>query len=229
MGMHTHINRDLVQALLEAIDTDQAAQACALLDELTQLRESELYQQVSQLTQNLHQTLDTLQEDAPILMHTKHDLPDVTERLQYVIDETQKASETTLSSTENVLSLLEQVKHLVNKKIRDDGATTAQTLSIIEQACLELTNIMMAQSFQDLTGQVLNRVIYIMTDLEGSLKSLIERSKFDLKALPEREQTDEQRRADEERGVGPNVTSKSKQDTVGSQEDIDDLLSGLGI
>lgn len=229
MGMHTYIDRELVQALLDEIDTGQTAQACALLDELTQLRESELYQQVSQLSQNLHQTLDSLQEDAPILMHTKHDLPDVTERLQYVINETQKASEATLSSTENVLSLLEQVKHQVNKKVDDGGISTARTLSIIEQACSELTNIMMAQSFQDLTGQVLNRVIYIMTDLERSLKSLIERSKFDLKTLPERAQTDEQRREDETRGVGPNVTTKSKQDTVASQEDIDDLLSNLGI
>ena len=227
--MHTYIDKKLVEALLDAINGNQNAQACALLDELTQLRETELYQQVAQLSQNLHQTLDSLEEDAPILMHAKHDLPDVTERLQYVINETQRASESTLSSTENVLNILDQVKHQVNKTVADGGVGTEKTLSMIEQACSELTNIMMAQSFQDLTGQVLNRVIYIMTDLEGSLKSLIERSKFDLQTLPERIKTDEQRRADEAKGIGPNVTSSAKQDTVASQEDVDDLLSSLGI
>ncbi|MEA3405361.1 MAG: protein phosphatase CheZ [Pseudomonadota bacterium] len=227
MTFATQIDKQLVQDLLNAIENDQTDQARSLLDELTQLRESELYQQLNQLTQNLHHTLDDLDCDAPVLLHTKHDLPDVTERLQYVIEETQKASEQTLTSTEAVLGLLDQVSQILSNDSSTEALTLAKTT--IDQACSELTNIMMAQSFQDLTGQVLNRVIYVMTDLEESLKALIERSKFDYHAIPERVQTDEQRRAEEARGLGPNVTDKSKQDTVSSQDDVDDLLSDLGI
>ena len=218
--METHIDKALVQALLDAIENQQTDQAAALLDQLTQLRESEIVQQLTQLSQNLHHTLNGLESDTPILMHAKHDLPDVTERLQYVIDETQKASETTLTSTESVLDLLNQAKQQIT-----DHLSMAESIQLIEQACSELTNIMMAQSFQDLTGQVLNRVIYIMTDLEASLKALIDRSDYDFHSIPERVETE----AEKARGVGPNVTQKSKEDSVASQADIDDLLSDLGI
>ena len=224
MTMETQIDKALVQALLDAIENNQTDKAAILVDELTQLRESELVNQITELSQNLHHTLNALESDTPILMHAKHDLPDVTERLQYVIDETQKASETTLSSTECVLNLLEQVKLLLAQ-----NQSPEQSINLIEQACSEVINIMMAQSFQDLTGQVLNRVIYIMTDLEGSLKGLIERSKYDFQAIPERQQTDSEREAAEAKGVGPNVTRKGKEDIVASQEDIDDLLGDLGL
>jgi len=227
MTLATQIDKQLVEDLLNAINSDQSERASSLLDELTQLRASELHQRLTQLTQNLHHTLDDLDSDAPVLLHTKHDLPDVTERLQYVIEETQKASEQTLSSTEAVLGLLDQASEVLANDSSSEAMTVAK--NSIEQACSELTNIMMAQSFQDLTGQVLNRVIYIITDMEESLKALIERSKFDYHAIPERVQTDEQRQAEEARGMGPNVTNKSKQDTVASQEDIDDLLGDLGI
>jgi len=224
MTLHTQIDIKQVKALLDALENQQADKAAELIDELTQLRESELVKQLTQLSQNLNQTLDGLQADTPILMHTKHDLPDVTERLQYVIDETQKASHTTLTSAETVLNLLDQVKHEAIESAHDSNA-----VQLIQQACSEIVNIMMAQSFQDLTGQVLNRTIYIMTDLEGSLKALIERSHYDLNDVPEKEMTHEQRLAIEAKGLGPNVTQKSKQGTLESQDDVDDLLDQLGI
>lgn len=100
---------------------------------------------------------------------------------------------------------------------------------LIEQCNSELTNIMLAQSYQDLTGQVLNRVILIVTALEESLKELIQRSKHEFHAIPDKKEDETQRKQQEAHGVGPNVTTKSKQDAVESQDDVDDLLDGLGI
>lgn len=226
MTLATQIDKQLVKDLLEALENGETDQATELVDQLTQLRESELYQQLTQLSYNLNHTLDDLDMDAPVLLHTKHDLPDVTERLQYVIDETQKASEQTLSSAEGALAQLGQLGQLIEN---GDTQILTEAKPLIDQACSELTNIMLAQSFQDLTGQVLNRVIYIMTDVEESLKSLIERSRFDYDSIPERELTQEQRQQEESKGLGPNVTQKSKQDTLESQADVDDLLNDLGI
>ncbi len=226
MTLATQIDKQLVKELLAALENGESDQATELVDQLTQLRESELYQQLTQLSYNLNHTLDDLDMDAPVLLHTKHDLPDVTERLQYVIDETQKASEQTLSSAEGALAQLGQLGQLIEN---GDTQILTEAKPLIDQACSELTNIMLAQSFQDLTGQVLNRVIYIMTDVEESLKSLIERSRFDYDSIPERELTQEQRQQEESKGLGPNVTQKSKQDTLESQADVDDLLNDLGI
>ncbi len=225
MTFATKIDKDKVQALLLAIENDQGDEAAQLIDELTKIRETELHEQLKQLTRNLHQTLDDLGEDTPILLHAKHDLPDIAERLQYVVDETNNASNNTLNSAENALGLLEQLETLSS----DEDLSQEQVKPVLEKINHELTNIMLAQSFQDLTGQVLNRVILIMTALEDSLKDLIARSKHEYESIPERVENELDQKAQEEKGMGPNVTQKSKLDTVESQADVDDLLDDLGI
>lgn len=227
MTFATQISEAQVRALLDAMQRQQQDEVISLLDDLTRIRETELHQQLRQLTQNLHQTLDELGEDTPVLLHAKHDLPDITERLRYVIDQTQSASEQTLGAAENGLSYLEQIESLL------DAAQTpelmAQISPLLQETAQALTQVMLAQSFQDLTGQVLNRVILVMTSLEESLKALIERSKYSYDAIPQRTVSAEQQKAQEEKGMGPNVTRNAQQDAVNAQEDVDDLLADLGI
>ncbi|WP_269471151.1 protein phosphatase CheZ [Thiomicrorhabdus aquaedulcis] len=110
MSGATQINPALVQALLNALNAQDTERSSELLDEITQLRTSELYQQLSHLTQNLHKTLDDLNHDDSLLIQTKHDIPDATERLQYVISATEDASNTTLNSAEQALSSLENLE-----------------------------------------------------------------------------------------------------------------------
>ena len=98
MTCATQIKVEKVQALLNALQENNQTQAVKLLDELTQLRESELYQRLSCLTNNLHNTLDEL-VDNRLLLQTKHDLPDVAERLEYVLSSTDEACSKTLAST----------------------------------------------------------------------------------------------------------------------------------
>ncbi|NPA72746.1 MAG: protein phosphatase CheZ [Gammaproteobacteria bacterium] len=226
MASSTHINKQNVKSLLEALEQGDETRAEALLDELTQVRESELFQQVSSLTHNLHQTLEGL-GDAEILLQTKHDIPDATERLEYVMTATEEASNKTLESSERALAALSQLEMLMSPLVaEEDKALLSECTATLNS---ELTNIMLAQSFQDLTGQVLNRVILVISSLEQSLIALIHESGHDYDAIPERAQTDEQKKADQMKGVGPNVTDKSKEDLAETQEDVDDLLAGLGL
>lgn len=225
MTFSTQIDQNLVKALLEALESGELSQAGVLLDELTQVRESELYQQVSELTQNLHKTLDGL-NDSSLLLQTKHDIPDAAERLEYVINTTAEASNKTLESAENALNLVNSLQEAAFKSIV--SSDTEKLQNIISQINSELTEIMLAQSFQDLTGQVLNRVILIISSLEQSLIHLIDQSVHDYAAIPDRDESDEGKHADEMKGVGPNVTAKSKQGSTQSQAEVDDLLSDLG-
>lgn len=225
MTFSTQIDQNLVKTLLEALESGELSQAGVLLDELTQLRESELYQRVSELTQNLHQTLSGL-NDSSLLLQTKHDIPDAAERLEYVINTTAEASNKTLESAENTLNLINSLQEAAFKSIA--GSDTEVLQNIISQINSELTEIMLAQSFQDLTGQVLNRVIMIITSLEQSLIHLIDQSVHDYAAIPDRAESDEDKHSDEMKGVGPNVTEKSKQGSAQSQAEVDDLLSDLG-
>ncbi|WP_019556697.1 protein phosphatase CheZ [Thiomicrorhabdus arctica] len=225
MTFPTQIDQNLVKALLKALESGEPSQAGALLDELTQVRESELYQRVSELTQNLHQTLDGL-NDSTLLLQTKHDIPDAAERLEYVINMTAEASNKTLESAENALSLMSSLQEITCNSIA--GSDTEILLKTINKVNSELTEIMLAQSFQDLTGQVLNRVIMIITSLEQSLIHLIDQSTHDYASIPDREESAEDKTSDEMKGVGPNVTAKSKNGSTQSQAEVDDLLSDLG-
>lgn len=223
MTFATQIDIKQVELLLEALQSDNQQQAGAILDELTQIREAELYQQLETLSANLHQTLDEL-DDHTLLMQTKHDIPDATERLEYVLKTTEEASNNTLDIAEQALQCLEVA---LNKLHLSDVEDKAEVLKELDKVASNLTNIMLAQSYQDLTGQVLNRVILVISSIEQSLIQLIDLSGHDYHAIPDREVSDEQ--SEYMKGVGPNVTQKAKKDIVESQEDIDDLLSDLGI
>ncbi len=229
MTCATHIEIKKVQALLNALQENDQTQAAMLLDELTQLRESELYQRLSSLTNNLHDTLDEL-VDNRLLLQTKHDLPDVTERLEYVLSSTDEACSKTLASTERAMDLSESIALLVQESF-NEGSNKNRSEPLqkqLNELNTELTNILLAQSFQDLTGQVLNRVLLTVSALEQSLIQLISDSRHDYDAIPDKEEGDEQKQ-DEMKGIGPNVTQKSKQNSMDSQDAVDDLLGELGI
>jgi chemotaxis protein CheZ len=226
MTFSTQIDKNLVKALLGALESDDQYQAVALLDELTKTRESELYQQVSALTQNLHQTLDGLNDNS-LLLQTKHDIPDAAERLEYVVRTTEEASNKTLGFAEQAMVLIENLEGKVVQ--HPAGSEREALLSIVALINSELTNIMLAQSFQDLTGQVLNRVILIISSLEQSLIGLIDQSSHDYASIPDRLENDATHKSAEMKGIGPNITHKSKQDSAESQIDVDDLLADLGI
>lgn len=132
---------------------------------------------------------------------------------------TEEASNKTLAAAENAVAVLETL---------DSQTTDDETKQLIAQAQSQLTEIMMAQSFQDLTGQVLNRVIMLVTTLEQSLHELIEKAGISIEDIPNLE-SEEDKKAAEMKGIGPNVTKNSQKDSAQSQEDVDDLLGELGI
>jgi len=208
-----------VKSLLDALEQQDFDQASEIFDGLVRKREENLLEKVEEITQNLHETLEGFGSDRLILKHAKHDLPEASERLQYVIDSTEEASAKTLSASENIMALLETVESQIEN---------SEAKQQLEQAKAEVTEIMMAQSFQDLTGQVLNRVILLVTTLEQSLVELIEKSGINLDTLNVQD-SEEDVKSEEMKGVGPNVTKSSKKDSVQSQNDVDDLLGELGI
>jgi chemotaxis protein CheZ len=81
-----------------------------------------------------------------------------------------------------------------------------------------LTDIMMAQDFHDLTGQVVTKVVSLASDLENSLVKLLLQA-----APPETAQKVEQMVLN-----GPVVDPTGRTDVVQNQGEVDDLLASLG-
>jgi len=214
------INLEHVKQLLSALESEKYDEASDVLDLIVASRNRDLLHQVEEIADNLHETLDGFGEVAKLLQHTKQDLPDTTERLQYVIETTEQASNKTLSSAENISALLETLA---------DSIEGASERKLLEEAKNEITEIMIAQSYQDLTGQVLNRVIMLVGSVEQSLVELIEKSGISLDEITLPEQSKEAQKAQEMKGLGPNVTQSSQKQFAQSQQDVDNLLDDLGI
>ncbi len=80
-----------------------------------------------------------------------------------------------------------------------------------------LTDIMMAQDFHDLTGQVIQKVLKLAADFEAQLVKLL------VESTPP-----EKRTAQTDWMNGPVVDAKGRDDVVTSQAQVDDLLESLG-
>jgi len=212
---------EMVEDLLLALKSDDHISSKKLLAEITHLNESIVVQQVEEIAQNLHATMAGFGEDAEILLQAKHDIPDVSERLEYVIKTTEDASNKTLLAAENAMVFLGNMQ----TKLGNDTIVSQE----LDEIKSQLTEIMMSQSFQDLTGQVLKRVMFLVGSLEASLVDLIEKSGVNYANIPNREVSDADKKAAEMRGIGPNVTKKSQENTATPQADVDDLLGDLGI
>ena len=81
-----------------------------------------------------------------------------------------------------------------------------------------LTDIMLAQDFHDLTGQVVAKVVTLANDLEDSLVKLL------VQVVP----PEQREKVDPNILQGPVVNHEGRTDVVANQGEVDDLLASLG-
>jgi chemotaxis protein CheZ len=85
-----------------------------------------------------------------------------------------------------------------------------------------LNEVMLAQSYQDLTGQIIRGVIRLVGEVETVLAHLMR-----MTGATGRKQR-ESAEATNSQGFGPAIPGVS-QNTVSGQQDVDDLIANLGI
>jgi len=238
--MSNEIRLALARDLVKALEQGDEATADGLLDEIAGLRETQLFQEVGRLTRQLHDTLAGFAIDSKIASMTETDIPDAKERLHYVIRMTEQAANQTLNAVENLLpvsvQLNEQAAALEDKWSRfldkempyeefkamskEIAQYFIQSKSSLDVVQAGLNDILMAQGFQDITGQIIRRVIELVQDLETSMVELIRISGHKTKSA----QTEEHKLPGP---VVPGVDDKAE-DVANSQDEVDDLLSSLG-
>ncbi|MEF1227151.1 protein phosphatase CheZ, partial [Vibrio fortis] len=87
----------------------------------------------------------------------------------------------------------------------------------------QLTEILMAQDFQDLTGQIIGKVIILVNEVEGRLVEIL--TAFGADQTSQNKETDKKAATAPE---GPIMNPEERADAVASQDEVDDLLSSLG-
>jgi len=233
---------DLAKDLVIALEQGNEIETEKLLDKLAGYKASELFQEVGQLTRQLHDSMAGFSLDSKITSMTENDIPDAKERLQYVITMTEQAANQTLNAVEELLPvskiLNEQAEALSEKwerfldrempfeefksmsaEITLHFSQSRGSLILVEKG---LNDILMAQGFQDITGQIIKRVIDLVQDLELSMVELIR-----LAGDASKHGEGQAKEPDLPGPVVPGVDDKVG-DVASNQDDVDDLLSSLG-
>ena len=195
--------------------------------------------QIGQMTRNLHDSLRELGYDKR-LEAIANEVPEAQDKLTYIASKTEQAAERTLGATEIAMPIQEKLSasavHLSTQwkqaletqqnnpdteKFKTLLIDTLQFLDNIPEQTnatnAQLLEIMMAQDFQDLTGQVIKKVTHMVQSLEKDLIDLL------LANVPSKiSPTDE--------GLlnGPVTNPEKRNDIVSSQDQVDDLLASLG-
>ena len=232
--------KELVAAL-EAGDNDTANQ---IVMGVVNPDQKELFAEIGKLTRQLHDSLINFQLDPKIANLATDDIPDAKQRLNYVMSMTEQAANKTMDAVDSSLPLADKINNdiaqlkpewdkLMQRQL-ELGEFKKLCYSINEfmqtaekdaaQIHLYMTEIMMAQDFQDLTGQVIKRVIELVKEVEDSLIHLLTVfGEPGTKSVNEVEPS-----VDNNGAEGPIIDAEEREDAVSSQDEVDDLLSSLG-
>jgi chemotaxis protein CheZ len=212
------------------------AQTGGTAEALTPAAGDELLTRIGCMTRALHDSLRGLGLDK-LLAKAASDIPDARDRLDYVARMSEQAAQKVLNATDAASPLQDDIggsaKQLAAawQGLLEGGAgdaewraLAARTVQAMDSAAAgasvtkaHLMDIMMAQDFQDLTGQVIKKVTGIVHNLEQQLvQMLIDFAPTEIKL-------------ETESGLlnGPQIHADA-QDIVADQEQVDDLLGSLG-
>jgi len=196
-----------------------------------------VFSQLGQMTRGLHNLLRELGYDKT-LEKVASEMPDNRDRLNYIAAMTAQAAERTLNAAEAAQPLQNQLGEtaanlagnwdkLFDKQlgvaefkdlVRDTRAYLKQVPQGTEATNAHLMEIIMAQDFQDLTGQVIKKILEAAQNLEAQLLSLL------IETTPEVKR----QAVDQSLLNGPVIKAAGRSDVVTSQEQVDDLLDSLG-
>lgn len=227
---------EVVQQLVAAFESGNSR---GIEDALTKLgAESSLYRRVGQMTRQLHNSLQDFKQSldpGSVTMNTTN-LPDAADKLERVIQLTFEAANKTLSLAEHHATVLTKQRQSLTQleRISDEATTSKEDLRHAVQTFLEEQvaanstcqqincEILLAQEFQDLTGQALRKVITLVTGLELQMVELVK-----LFGLHEAPPTASHPLKN---GKTPDVGCVSRPEAAGSvdQSEVDALLSDLG-
>lgn len=228
--------------LLEQGDVEGANQ---LVRQLSQPLNQQLFDEVGKLTRQLHDAMSDFNLDNRITELASHEIPDAKERLNYVIGMTEDAANRTMDAVEESLPLAERMQQritdiqprfeqLMRRELElnqfkalchDVDSFLGDSNSDLNRLRELLNQVLMAQDYQDLTGQVIRKVIELVREVELSLVDML--TVFG-EPLAEEDESKKQKQNDAVVAEGPVVAASNKAEVVSGQDEVDDLLSSLG-
>ncbi len=196
-----------------------------------------IHSHIGHLTRALHDTMRELGYDKT-LERAVGKMPDTRDRLNYISTLTEQAAVKTLNAVEETKPMQQKLESgatelsaqwqaLFERKLDTEQfkALVHQTRNYLQDVPLntkatnaKLMDVVVAQDYQDLTGQVLKKLAETVQQLENQLVALL------IETLPE----DKKKEMDASLLNGPVINAEGRSDVVTNQAQVDDLLESLG-
>jgi chemotaxis protein CheZ len=244
------IDLETAKELVSLLENNEQNKADALFTSLAEPLKNELFAEVGKLTRQLHKSINNFQLDSQTTSLLQVELPNAKESLNYVIQITEDAANKTMDLVDEVQPLatdlktkidgleplwrklmsreidIEQFKHLC----KELDLHISQVQKNVGRSCDLLSEIVLAQGFQDLSGQVLRRTIDLVHEVQDNLVGMLKifgqispeiDTGIEVEAVKKSQVTTT-------KAEGPIVNKEGRTDVVQSQDEVDDLLSSLG-
>ncbi len=236
----------LIGALSSAFAAGQRDIFVEILDRLGEARQRGLYEELRELSGSLRFALDQFRLDSRLATLVGKEVPDARVRLDHALKLTEEGAHRTLDLVERSCPLADRTAkeaaalvaplRSVRSGVTDPGEleallarmdlflAAAQRDGDIVRA--NLTEVLMAQSYQDLSGQIIRGVITLVGEVERTLAHF---AVLAGDSPPEvATTTAAPGHPSNSQGFGPAVPGLSM-GAVGEQDDVDALLAGLGM
>ncbi|MFT7560632.1 MAG: chemotaxis protein CheZ [Flavobacteriales bacterium] len=240
--------------LVDVLQNDNYDRASEIIHELLEARDKHIFVSVGKLTRGLHNAIVNFHVDAdvdavpPDIKNSE--IRDASDRLHYVLKLTENAADKTMDKVEAIAPiamnlgqeahrLRDEWKKLRRGEISKEGFKELygemdtffeQMGAGTDQLNQNLQDIILEQSYQDLTGQVLKKVIGLVTDVENELVNLIRIAGQveEVTGLASEDAVAAEAVTNNIEAEGPAMHVEKREDVVNGQDDVDDLLSSLG-
>jgi chemotaxis protein CheZ len=232
-----------IAALAGALAAGDEARFLEELDSLVQRRERALFGELRKLTGDLQAALERFRVDSRLMDLAEKEVPDARHRLDHVLKLTDEAAHRTMDLVEQSGPLAErtarEAANIVDpwKRFRARKIEVTEFRSLVERMDVfldsaradmdkvrsNLSEVLLAQGYQDLSGQIIRGVMKLVAELEVALVDLVKLSKTGASSAA-KPISDETRR-----GFGPAIPGINNGPAVSGQQDVDALLSGLGM
>jgi chemotaxis protein CheZ len=219
-------------------DLDRSEEILFLLAE--HRHQAGIYDEIGAIARELHNSLKHFMStiDSALREMVEDRIPDSGNRLEHILELTEKAATTTLNHVEamqnrnkeeheKLLKLEELLGKLnaIGEKsqgcLEESHAFLENLIALTKQNHDDLITVLTAQDYQDLTGQIILKIIKILKDLEYKLVNLIRTFgvKYDKRKQPPSKD-------EREELYGP--AYEDKEGALQSQDDVDNLLAEFG-
>lgn len=244
------ITLEQARELVEALEGGNQDQADAIMSSIYHNSEHNMFTAVGELTRDLHDAIMEFADNPRIKSITQAEMSDAAERLRTIMRMTDRAANLTIDAVEHcspkaeaLIAEIDTLAPLWNQLMRghidkhafvllchriDELLSSARTDA--QDLSNKLTEIVMAQDYQDLTGQVLQKVISLVAELEDRLVMFLLRvAPYVSESSPPPADDADTAREDALVAEGPILDKHKEAKNVASgQDEVDDILASLG-